>query len=124
MLPDIHCTQLHLRKGDVVFLPDIIWIMSAKGVLVEAEHSLQGRGIWDMGYKFYDTSVPIVFLESRCRDLCNAVLRTLHAEADLLPAGRKRLRAAVKPDDYQGMIFVEFNTFVLSTFLGNIGVEG
>lgn len=39
MILDSHHDHVFLKKGDVMFLQNLLWMISAVGVLAETEHS-------------------------------------------------------------------------------------
>lgn len=67
MILDRHRAHLFLKRGDVVFLRNMVWMMNTVGALVETKHYKPGRNMWDKVIRFYDTAVLIVFLERRRR---------------------------------------------------------
>lgn len=90
--------------------------MSAVGGLVGSDHLEPGKYICGKGTRHYDTAVPLLFLEYRQAELLIPGFTILHEMVVALVGGRGRQLAARKPDDYQGMIFVQLNDFVLLTF--------
>lgn len=99
MIFDSHCAHLYLKKGDVLFLLNMVGMMNAVGAVVEAEHSKRGRNIFEESIRFYDTAVTIVFLEGRCTEMCNAGFPIVHVTADPLESGKEMQAEAGKPDD-------------------------
>lgn len=63
-------------------------MMSAMGVLVESTQLKLVRDIWDEDIRLDATEVPRVFLERRCRELCNSGFTILHGMANPLIEGR------------------------------------
>lgn len=82
--PDGHCAHQFLKSGDVLFLKDMVGMMSVVDGAVRTDHSEPRKPIWGQNIWHPDPVVLLVFLERRRMEFCNGCFIILHQMSDLL----------------------------------------
>lgn len=88
IIPDGHRAHLRLKKGSVLYLWNMVWMMCAVSVLVKTDHLKLGKDVWEEGFRCYYIAVPIVLSERCCTELGHSGFTILHGMADPQVAGR------------------------------------